>query len=200
MNSQVESILAISRRPCGLEDTKLKEIILPDLANLSSIKHELDGYNTCFFCLGISSAGLSEQKYKKITYDLTLSFAAVLLEVNPGMCFCYISGAGTDSTETGRSMWARIKGRTENGLLSLGFKSAYMFRPAMIIPLKGIRSRTTLYNILYAFMKPLYPLLIKNKKYVTDTDKLSRAMIRVAAEGYEDRILESIDINRIAES
>ena len=198
-NNDVESILVIGRRSCGTEDPRLKEILLPDLADLSPVIQELGGYNACFFCLGVSSAGLSEETYHKITFDLTLRFATALKERNPGMCFCYISGAGTDSTEKGRSMWARVKGRTENALLSLGFKSAYMFRPGMIIPLHGIRSRTLLYNVMYGLMRPFYPLLIKKPKYVTDTDRLSRAMIRVASEGYESKILESLDINRVAE-
>lgn len=196
-SDEVESVLAINRRPVGLEHPKLREIIHDDFSDISAVKNELAGYNACFYCLGISSAGLSEHEYHKITYDLTIGFAAAALERNPDMCFCYISGAGTDTKEKSRMMWSRVKGKTENALLAMRFRSAYMFRPGFIIPLKGIRSRTALYNSLYTLMKPFYSLLKKLPKYVTDTEKLGRAMIYVASNGHESKILESIDINRI---
>jgi nucleoside-diphosphate-sugar epimerase len=154
-DANIESILVINRQPCNIAHPKLKEIIHKDLFNLSGLTTEMTGYNACFFCLGISSAGLNENEYHRITYDLTLNVARTLVKLNKGMVFCYISGAGTDSSEKGRIRWARIKGKTENALLSLPFRKAYMFRPGFIQPMKGIRSKTRLYNALYAVFSPL---------------------------------------------
>lgn len=192
---EVEKVLVINRQTLGLQHEKLREIIHQDFSDLSAIRSELIGYNTCFFCLGVSSAGLPETQYEQTTYHLTLNFAKAMLELNPDMAFSYVSGAGTDSSEKGRMMWARVKGKTENGLLKLGFKNAYMFRPGFIQPQKGIRSRTSLYNIFYTLAKPFYPLLQKIPKYVTSTEKLGKAMIYVASKGYNKQILESVDIN-----
>jgi uncharacterized protein YbjT (DUF2867 family) len=194
---EVDSILIINRSPVDIKHPKLKEIIHKDFFDLSAIRDHLKGYTSCFFCLGVSSAGMSEEDYRRMTYDLTLGFARELLSLNPDMTFCYISGAGTDSTEKGRMMWARVKGKTENDLLSLGFKSAYMFRPGFIQPLKGIRSKTPLYHAIYVLLGVFYPLLKKLPKYVTNTVTLGRAMIRVGAGGYDRRVLESIDINKL---
>ena len=193
----VESILVISRSPIDVMHPKVKEIIHKDFFDLSSVRDQLTGYNACFFCLGVSSVGMKEAEYRRLTYDLTLGFAKVVLFLNPDMTFCYVSGAGTDSSEKGKSMWARVKGKTENDLLSLGFKAAYMFRPGYIHPMRGIKSKTPLYNAFYIVLKPLYPLLKRMPKYVTDNAIIGRAMIRVALSGYSKRVLESIDINHV---
>ena len=166
--------------------------------DLTTIEPQFNGYDACFFCTGVSSAGMTEEKYTLLTYDLTLSVAQTLARLNPTMTFLYISGAGTDSTEKGRSMWARVKGRTENALLRLPFKSAYMFRPGFIQPLHGIRSKTRLYQLLYDILAPIQPLLNgRLPKYITTTEQLGRAMITVAKNGYPKSILESLDINAL---
>lgn len=195
-NNLVESVLVINRRPLGIKHPKMKEIIHSDFMDLSDITLQLRGYNACFFCMGVSSAGLSEEKYNRITYDYTLNFAKILVRLNPEMTFCFISGAGTDSTEKGRTMWARVKGRTENALLNIGFKSAFMFRPGFIKPRKGIRSRTAMYNVIYALIGPLYPVLKSFPGFVTDTKTLAQAMMYVVNNGYPKKILESRDINQ----
>lgn len=199
-NPEVESVLVINRQHGGMKHEKLKEIIHNDLIDLTTIEKELKGFNACFFCLGVSAAGMPEKDYHRITYELTLSFAKTLLNINPEITFCYISGAGTDSSEKGRMMWARVKGKTENALLALPFNAAYMFRPGYIQPMKGIRSRTKSYNVLYSFLKPLYPLLKHFPTIVTNTEKLGRAMINVALSGHQQTILESKDINQVAGS
>lgn len=193
----VESILVINRSPVDIKHPKVKEIIHKDFFDWSAIRGQLSGYNCCFFCLGVSAAGMKEADYRRMTYDLALGFAKVVLFLNPDMTFCYVSGAGTDSSEKGRMMWARIKGKTENDLLSLGFKAAYMFRPGYIHPMRGIKSRTPLYNAFYKVLKPLYPLLKRMPKYVTDNVTIGRAMIAVAKNGYSKGVLESLDINSI---
>jgi hypothetical protein len=194
----VQTILVINRHSVGIKHPKLKEILHKDLSNIDPLINELAGYNACYFCLGISAAGLSEQEYRKITYDLTLNFAKTLLKMNPEMTFCYVSGAGTDSKETSRMMWARVKGKTENDLLALPFKSAYMFRPGYIQPMRGIRSRTPLYNFLFTFFKPFYFILKNFKSAVTNTDAIGRAMINITLEDYCKNILDPGDINKLA--
>jgi len=194
-NSQTESVLVINRESVGIRHPKLKEIIHRNFSDLAAIRSQLAGYNACFFCLGISSAGLSEKVYSEITFDLTIHFARNLAELNPDMTFCYISGAGTDSSEKGRVMWARVKGRTENALLNMGFKAAYMFRPGLIKPMRGIRSKTRLYNAVYVIIRPLFPLLKSIPGMITDTDILTRALIHVTTSGYNKKVLETRDIN-----
>ena len=196
-NESVETVLVINRQATGISHLKLKEIIRTDLFDLSGLANELTGYNTCFFCIGISSAGLKENEYYKITYDLTMNAAKTLLNLNKEMTFCYISGAGTDSSEKGRVMWARVKGKTENALLSLPFKKAYMFRPGFIQPMKGIKSKTGLYNTMYAIFSPLYFALKHFDSFVTNTETFGKAMILTALRGYEKNILENKDINKI---
>lgn len=193
-DTSIEEILVINRRPTNPTNAKIKEIVHKDFYNFSSLEEALKGYDACFFCLGVSSAGMKEKQYHKLTYDLTMSFAQVLAKASPDSTFIYVSGAGTDSTEKGRTMWARVKGKTENELLKL-FKNGYMFRPGYIQPMKGIKSKTPLYNTLYVIFKPLYFLFKPFKKYVTDSVSISRAMINVAQKGYEKRIVESRDIN-----
>jgi len=196
----VESVVVINRQPVGITHPKLTEIIHKDMFDLSPVKEQLAGPNTCYFCLGITSAGMSEADYSHITYDLTTSFAKTFLEQNPESIFCYISGAGTDSSEKGRVMWARVKGKTENALLNMDFKKAYMFRPGFILPKKGIKSRTTIYNAFYTFTKPFYFILKRLPSWVTSTERLGQAMIKTVAKEDERRILESKDINQLADA
>ena len=198
-NPKIESILAISRQPCNLHYTILKEIIHEDFFDLSALTDDLKGYNTCFFCLGVSAAGLSENEYHKITYGLTIYIAETLLKLNKEMTFCYISAAGADSSEKGRIMWARVKGKTENALLAMPFTKSYMFRPGYIQPMHGIKSRTKLYNYLYSITKHFYFLLKHFKSFVTNSDYLSSAMINAVAKCNENNILRSSDINKIAD-
>jgi len=199
----VESVLAISRGASGQTvnrktDPKLREVVHTDFLNYDALRGEFAGFDACFFCLGISSAGMTEERYRVITYDYTLTAARTLAAVNPGMTFIYVSGMGTDSSERGRTMWARVKGKTENDLLRLPFKAAYMFRPALIVPLHGIKSKTKVYRIFYAVTGPLLPLLYRMApKYVTTTEQVGRAMIKVAKEGWPKRILENSDINTV---
>jgi nucleoside-diphosphate-sugar epimerase len=194
---EVGSVQVLVRTPTGLKHEKLKELIPVDFYNLSGFKNELKGYQACFFCLGVSALGLNEEQYTKITYQMTLHFARTLLDLNPDMVFSYVSGTGTDSTEKGRSMWARVKGKTENAILNMGFRDAYAFRPGLILPEKGIRSRTGWYNALYTAMKPLIPWL-KRQAFATTTARVGQAMIRTAIDGYDKKHLENKDINLIA--
>jgi uncharacterized protein YbjT (DUF2867 family) len=198
-NIQVETVLVINRQSCNISHPKLTEIIHKDLFDISVLTNDLEGYNTCFFCLGISSAGLSEKNYHKITFELTINIAGTLSSINKEMSICYISGAGTDSSEKGKIMWARVKGKTENALLAMPFKKAYMFRPGYIQPMYGIRSKTKLYNALYAVLKPFYFILKHSKNSVTNSEALAKAMINAVSKGYEKNILNCSDINKIAE-
>jgi uncharacterized protein YbjT (DUF2867 family) len=193
----VERVVAVGRSPSGRHHPKLRDLVVPNVADLASVESELTGFDAAFFCLGVSAVGMSEERYTGLTYDLTLSVAQTLARTNPQMTFIYVSGAGTDATERGRAMWARVKGRTENALLRLPFKAAYMFRPGFIQPLHGIRSRTRLYRLAYAATTPLYPLLARFTSAVTTTKQLGRAMIAVARSGYSKRVLESRDINSL---
>jgi len=197
LDDRVQRVLVVGRSSLGQQHEKLREIVQQNLFDISAIGPELASMNACFFCLGVSAAGMSEEKYTHVTYDLTMAVAQTLARLNPAMTFVYVTGAGTDSTERGRVMWARVKGRTENALLRLPFKAAYMFRPAAIIPLHGITSRTRWYRILYSATRPLWPLLRRfAPDYVTTTERVGQAMINVAADGYPKRILENPDINR----
>ena len=192
----VESVLAIGRGPTGQQHAKLREIVHGDFTDFSSIESELTGYDACFFCLGVTSVGLNEESYRHLTYDITMAAAATLSKLNPDMVFIYVTGRGTDSTERGPLMWGRVKGKTENDLLKLSFKAAYMFRPAGIQPLHGIKSRTPWYQAAYVVAGPILTFLNRvAPKYVTTTEQLGRAMIKVARDGYPKPILESEDIN-----
>ncbi|MGZ8829741.1 MAG: epimerase [Thermoanaerobaculia bacterium] len=198
LDPHVERVLSIGRSATGQHHAKLREIVRPDLFDLSTLESELVGFDACFFCLGVSSAGMAEEGYRRVTYDLTMTAARTLSRLNPQMTFVYVSGAGTDSTGRGRTMWARVKGQTENDLLRLPFRAAYMFRPAGIQPLHGVTSRTMLYRIFYAFTRPLFPLLkALFPRFVTTTERVGRAMIEVARHGPSKAILETDDINRI---
>ena len=192
-------VVTVGRRPTGQSNPKLAELVSPDLTALSPLESQLVGFDACLFCLGVSALGMTEEAYTRVTYDLTMAVARTLLRTSPNLTFIYISGARTDSSEHGRMMWARVKGRTENALLSLPFKVAYMFRPAAIIPLHGIRSSTWWYNALYVGLRPLYPILSRvAPNSMTTTERLGRAMLAVARSGYSTRILETADINRVA--
>ncbi|NMO17215.1 NAD(P)H-binding protein [Pyxidicoccus fallax] len=199
LDDGVEQVLAIGRSATGQNHAKLREIVHKDLLDYSAIEGELSGYDACFFCLGVSSAGMAEADYTRVTYDLTLAAARVLARLNPGMTFIYVSGVGTDSSEKGRAMWARVKGRTENALLQLPFKAKYMFRPGFIQPMHGIVSKTKLYRVLYAVVGPLYPVWkTLFPKYVTTTEQVGRAMLHVACQGAPKTVLENEDINALA--
>jgi uncharacterized protein YbjT (DUF2867 family) len=194
----VASVLAIGRSASGQTHPKLHEIVRADLLDYSDIEAQLSGQDACFFCLGVSSAGMTEAAYRKVTYDITLAAAQVLARLNPGLTFVYVSGTGTDSSERGRSMWARVKGSTENALLRLPWKAAYMFRPGVIRPLHGIKSKTRLYRALYALAGPLLGLLQAVAPHqVTTTEQIGRAMLTVARSGAPQPILETSDINRL---
>jgi uncharacterized protein YbjT (DUF2867 family) len=195
---EVELALTVGRRVTGARNAKIREIVHGNLADYAGIAGELAGFDACFFCLGVSSSGMTEAEYEAVTYGLTLAAAETLSRVHPGMTFIYVSGAGTDSSEKGRVMWARVKGRTENALLRLPLK-AYMFRPGLIEPLDGIQSKTPAYRILYKLGGPLLPLLrwvLPNQ--VVTTRQLGRAMLAVAQRGYEKRILEARDIRAVS--
>jgi len=194
---RVESVLAVGRRPCGATHARLREIVRTDLSDLRDLAGEFAGLDACFFCLGVSSAGMSEAAYRRVTYDLTMAAAKPMAERNPRLVFCYVSGEGTDGSERGRSMWARVKGKTENDLFALPFR-AYAFRPGFIQPLKGVRSKTRLYRAFYDLAAPLWPLIRRlAPRHVTTSEAVGRAMIEVAARGYAQRVLENPDINAL---
>ncbi len=199
LDPDIETVQTVGRSATGAHDPKLGEIVLADLFYYSGIEPQLKGFDACFFCLGVSSAGLSEQQYEKLTHTLTFAAAETLSQLNPAMTFVYVSGAGTDSSEKGRVMWARVKGKTENAILRLPFKAAYMFRPGVILPAHGERSKTTAYRVGYAFAKPVLPLLRSLfPRYILTTEEIGRAMIQVAKRGAPKRILESWDIRECA--
>jgi uncharacterized protein YbjT (DUF2867 family) len=199
-DARVERVLVVSRHPIDVSHPKLRAIVHQDFFDFVGIQSQFVDLDACFFCLGVSSLGMSESEYSRLTYDLTLAAATALASVTARrLTFCYVSGEGTDSTERGRTAWARIKGKTENALLRLPFNAAFMFRPGYIQPLKGIRSKTRWYQALYDVMGPFYPLFRRLlPRYVTTTANMGRAMIQVAARGYPRPILFSADINRLA--
>lgn len=194
----VETVVTVGRSPAGVSHPRLREIIHADLTSYAPIEAQLTGFDACFFCLGVSSAGLDEEQYAQITYTITVCAAETLVRLNPQMTFVYISGQGTDSTEHGRIMWARVKGRTENALLRMPFKAAYMFRPGVIEPRFGARSRTTWYRVAYALARPLFPLLRRAMpNQILATDEIGRAMLIVARHGAPKHVLETKDIRAL---
>jgi len=194
----IESVLAVGRNPLREQQPKLREILHNDFTDYSDIEPQLTGYDACFFCFGVSSVGMEAERYRHLTYDVTLAAAKTLSRLNPRMVFVYVTGRGTDSTEQGRLMWARVKGKTENALLKLPFKAAYMFRPAGIQPLHGVRSKMAWARAIYVGAAPLLSLLTRvAPAYMTTTEQVGRAMIKVAREGYPKAVLESEDINRL---
>jgi uncharacterized protein YbjT (DUF2867 family) len=198
LDPDVETVLAVGRSPTGQRHAKLREIVHDNFMDYSVIESELAGFDACFFCLGVSSIGMDEQHYRHLTYDITLAAATTLSKLNPGMVFIYVTGRSIDSTEQGPMMWARVKGKTENDLLKLPFKAAYMFRPAGIQPLHGIKSKTAWIQAIYVVTSPLLSLLNRTSpKFMTTTEQVGRAMIKVARDGYPKPVLESEDINRV---
>jgi len=198
LDPDVELVLSIVRAPTGRVEPKLRELVHKDFFDFSAVENDLAGYDACFFCLGVSSAGMKEADYRRVAYDITLAAARVLARLDPDMTFIYVSGTGTDSSEKGSSMWARVKGKTENDLLRLPFKAAYMFRPGGIVPLHGVKSKTTFVRVLYAVLGPVLPTLYTLfPKYVTTTEQVGRAMLKVAKQGAPKSILETSDINKI---
>ena len=191
----VVEVLVINRKPCGIIHSKLKEIIHQDFFDFSPIQEQLKGYNACYFCLGVSSVGMNEKDYSHLTYDLTMHVATTLVKYNPDMTFCYISGSGTDTSEKGRMMWARVKGKTENDLMKLGFRKAIMFRPALIQPTKGLKNTLKAYRYilwLIPFLKAVMP------NYVSSLRDIGLAMINSVEKGQDKTILEVKDIKKLA--
>ena len=192
---QIDEVLLVNRRASHWSHPKLKEIIHEDLFHLEPIAGQLRGYDACFFCLGTTSLGKSEKNYTRTTYDLTLHFAQTLVKVNPSMTFCYISGSGTDSTENGKIMWARVKGRTENALLQMGFKNAYNFRPGVLTPTKGLKNTLKYYH----YLGWLLPIIEKVfPRFISTLRELGQAMIGALLIGYEAKVLEVTDIKKLA--
>ncbi len=194
-NPVVEKILLISRKPGGYVHPKIEEILHSDFNDISPITAQLKGYDACYFCLGVSSVGMKEEKYYAVTYTLTLHFAKALSELNPQMTFCYVSGAGTDSSEKGRQMWARVKGKTENDLTKLPFKAVYNFRPAFMKPSKGAKNVKGFYKVINA----LFPALrVFSAIYFLTLEEVGKAMINVSVNGYEKTTLEVKDISKLS--
>lgn len=198
-DDRVQEVLAVRRTPSGTSHPRLVELIRNDFHDYSDAREQLRGFDACFFCLGVTAVGKTEAEYHRLTFDLTFAAARMMAELNPGSTFCYVSGQGTDSSEKGRVMWARVKGKTENAILRLPLEG-YMLRPGYIQPLGGIKSKTRVYRVFYDLMAPLYPVLKRlTPNLVTTNELVGRAMISLAASGYESRILEVRDINRIAD-
>lgn len=201
LDADVEKVLTLGRSASGVESPKLSEIVQPDMFHYAEIESQMAGYDACFFCLGVTSVGMSEEQYERLTYTLTIAAAETLSRLNPAMTFIFVSGMGTDSTEKGRIMWARIKGKTENALLRLPFKAAYMFRPGVIVPIHGERSRTTATRVGYAIAKPILPLLRRLfPRHVLTTEQMGNAMLNVAKNGAPKNVLETWDIANCAKS
>jgi hypothetical protein len=190
-SDKVEKVLVVGRKSCGVSHSKLTEIIHKDFFDLSAIEDELKGYNACFFCLGVSSTGISNDEYKRLTYDLTMNFAETLVKLNDEMTFCYVSGKGTDSTETGRLAWTRVKGKTENDLMKLPFKRVFAFRIGMLKPEKNFKNTVNLYNYL-GWLYPIARAISSN--FASTLEEVGKAMINSATKGYEKNILEVSDI------
>jgi len=194
----VAAVVSIVRGSTGQQNPKLRELLHSNFLDFSAIEDQLSGFDACFFCLGVSSAGMSEDDYQRITYGFTMAAARTLSRLNPNMTFIYVSGMGTDSSERGRSMWARVKGKTENELLRLPFRAAYMFRPGVIVPVHGIKSKTAAYRVFYLLLGPLLPLLKgRFPKYVTTTEQIGRAMLKIARQGWPKPVLETSEINQV---
>ncbi len=198
LDAGVSRVLSVGRSTTGQTHPKLRELIVPDLYDYSAVREQLAGFDACFFCLGVSSVGMREEDYRRVTYELTLAAAKVLVRLNPQMTFVYVSGAGTDSSERGSSMWARVKGATENALMRLPFKAAYMFRPGFIQPLHGVRSKTALYRWIYVLATPVFGLvrwLAPDR--VTTSEQIGRAMLVAAKRGAPAPLVEMPDINAL---
>lgn len=199
LDPTVDGVLSVGRSPTGTVAPKLTELLRTDLTNLADAESRLTGFDACFFCLGASAVGMPEADYRRVTFDLTLSVAERLVRLNPGMTFVYVSGAGTDSSEQGRAMWARVKGATENAILRLPFRRSYMFRPGAIQPKHGVRSKTALYRGLYVVLSPfLWVVKVVSPDSLTTSEAVGRAMIRVAADGAPHSLVSTREINQLA--
>jgi hypothetical protein len=190
-HADVEKVLVISRKPCGIKHAKLEEIVHGNFFDLSPIENQLSGYNACYFCLGVSSVGMKEETYHHLTFDLTISTAQIIVRRNHEMTFCYVSGSGTDSTEKGKTMWARVKGKTENALLQMPFRQAFMFRPGYMQPTPGLKNALKFYKALgwlYPVMRLWFP------RFVTTLAEVGKAMINCTKFGYDKPVLEVPDI------
>ena len=198
-DDRVKSVLVVARKSTGKRHAKLTEVLTDDFFNYDALTRQFARLDACFFCLGVSAAGLKEEQYHRMTYDLTTAAAKAMLAASPRMVFCYVSGMGTDSTERGRAMWARVKGKTENALRAMPFKAAYMLRPGFIEPLRGVTSSTRWYRLFYVVARPLFPVMRTFfKRQVTSTVNIGRAMIQLAAAGFDRPILDPADINQVA--
>jgi len=195
----VNLLQTVGRSATGVQHPKLREVVHNDLWHYDSLEAQLSGFDACFFCLGVTSSGMTEENYERVSYGITMAAAEILSRLNPAMTFIYVSGAGTDSSERGRIMWARVKGKTENALLRLPFKAAYMFRPGIIESLHGAKSRTPLYNIFYTLGKSLLPLIrFAFPEQIVTTEQVGRAMLAVARHGFPKQILQIKDIQAAA--
>ncbi|PCJ64778.1 MAG: epimerase [Bacteroidetes bacterium] len=196
-DDRVSEVLVVNRRSLAINHTKLREVLHSDFANLSAIENEMSEYDACFFNMGVTSIGKTEEEYAKFTYDIVAHWVETLYKLNPDLVFNYVSGQGTDSSEKGKSMWARIKGKAENYVLNKGFKDAYMFRPGMIIPEKGIKTTATWYSPIYFILQPFYPLF-RRMSSVTTTTRIGQAMINSVTVNQDLKHLESGDINKLS--
>jgi len=195
----IDTVLVLGRTSTGIKHPKLMELLHTDFTDYTEVSEKLKGYDACYFCLGVSAGGMKESDYRKITYDYTLTLGKTLFELNPDIAFIYVSGQGTDSSEKGRMMWARVKGKTENDLLALGFKQAFMFRPGIILPLRGIKSKTPSYQFFYTYLGWLFKLVKVLSPYsVNDTTQIGLAMINATLHGFDKNVIGPKDIHVLA--
>jgi uncharacterized protein YbjT (DUF2867 family) len=195
----VTLVQTVGRSATGVRHPRLREIVRPDLSDLAPVAEELGGFDACFFCLGVSAFRMAEAEYTRLTYDLTMRIAELLAPINPGMVFIYVSGHGTDSSEQGRMMWARVKGRTENALRRLPFRAVYLFRPGAIVPMHREKPRAALYRVLFPLFGPVLPLLRRRfPNSITTTEAMGRAMLNAVRHGAPRPVLEPRDINALA--
>ena len=198
-SDSITEVLIVNRKPLGIQHSKLKELLLVDFMDLSQVESQLQGFDACFFCAGVSSSGMSEERFHNLTYDLTINFAEIFVKCNPHSLFTYVSGQGTDRTEKSKIMWARVKGKTENKLLSLPFRKAYMFQPNYIHPERGVKSKVKLYNLMYTIFSPFYFLLKLIPNATTSSTSLGNAMINLLDKDYSKDALQNKDINIVGE-
>ncbi|MFF2015312.1 NAD(P)H-binding protein [Paenibacillus sp. NPDC058177] len=197
LDPEIEQVVAIVRKSTEKQHPKYQEIVLPDISDLSSVKEKVTGFDACLYLIGVSSTGMSEAEYTRITNEMTIKAAKQLVKLNPNMKIIYVSGMGADSTEQGKEMWARVEGKTENTLLGMPFEAAYMLRPGAILPMHGERSKTTQYRILYNIMKPLNPLLKRMKSVVT-SEQLGQVIVHLAKKGATKEVLEREQLKTLA--
>jgi uncharacterized protein YbjT (DUF2867 family) len=196
--ADVEKVMTVGRTPTGQQHPKLQELVHAEMWDYANVENELSDFDACFFCIGVTSSGMAEQKYMHLTYDMTLAVANTLARLNPQMVFVYVSGAGADTSETSRVMWQRVRGKTENALLKLPFRGVYIFRPGMIQPI-GVKSKTAAYRWFYSLTKPLLPALrAMLPDQILSTPQLGQAMLAAVRNGAQKRVLESPDINALS--